>query len=645
MNYREVFVTTIELLKNVDNIYRQTSSFTLVSADEKIVYRYSVILGEYDFFDDESPEQPKILQDWKNKKSAITEAMKSGQMEYVSLGEHDDSTLKMFHSICCPVQTGDGEIFYFAALMKEQFDILVGRDLFRAYAKFFEATLHNMCEHMKAETQNRLLNAVLHAIPLGCIIIDCDGVVTYANEKAQQYAGVEMNTMIGAEIMDKVSEKDLLNDVIKNKRAIFDEVVFLPKKGSKNKVQAVRTIVPVINDEGETIAVFDLLRDMHQVKGLVNKFAGNIAKYTFEDIIYSGKTMQDTIKQAKYIAWNNHPILIESESGTGKELLAQAIHNESSRKNGPFVVLDCSAITKELAESELFGYEPGSFTGADKSGKIGKVELASGGTLFLDEIGEMPLTLQVKLLRLLQSGTFTRVGSTTPVSVDIRVIAATNRDLKKEIELKNFRLDLYYRLNVFLLRLPPLRERKEDIPILISSFIQKYQREFNKQNIKVSAKSLEMLCDYDWPGNIRELENITIRALAMCEDEITSELFGLPNTKNYLKSSETQTKEEKEVDANEWMFSAERLKSLLDQYENNVTQMAKELGVSRQTIYKYINQAGLQKEGKSCRRKELTAENIRQALLEAEGNRSKAAKLLGISRKTLYVKLSEYGIG
>lgn len=642
MNYRKVFVTTIELLKNVDNIYSQTSSFTLVSADEKIVYRYSVILGEYEFFDDESPAQPNLLQDWKTKKSAITEAMKSGQMEYVSLGEHDDSVLKKFHSICCPVQTGDGEIFYFAALMKEQFDILVGRDLFRAYAKFFEATLHNMREHMKAETQNRLLNAVLRAIPSGCIIIDRDGIVTYANEKAQQYAGVEMNSMIGSEIMDKVTEKDLLNDVFKNKRALFDEVVFLPKKGSKNKVQAVRTIVPVIDDEGETIAVLDLLRDMHQVKGLVNKFAGNIAKYTFDDIIYSGKTMQDTIKQAKYIVWNNHPILIESESGTGKELLAQAIHNESSRKNGPFVVLDCSAITKELAESELFGYEPGSFTGADKSGKVGKVELASGGTLFLDEIGEMPLTLQVKLLRLLQSGTFTKVGSTTPVSVDIRVIAATNRDLKKEIELKNFRLDLYYRLNVFLLRLPPLRERKEDIPVLISTFIQKYQREFNKQNIKVSEESLEMLCEYDWPGNIRELENIIIRALAMCEDVITPELFGLPNAKKYKKSSEPQTKE---VDPNEGMFSAERLKTLLDQYENNVTQVAKELGVSRQTVYKYINQAGLQKEGKSGRGKELTAENIRQALLEAEGNRSQAAKLLGISRKTLYVKLAEYGIG
>ncbi|MCI8991943.1 MAG: sigma 54-interacting transcriptional regulator [Eubacterium sp.] len=641
MNYRKVFMTIIELLKNVDNIYRQTNSFTLVSADEKIIYRYSVILGEYEFFDEESPAPEDHLTNWKNKKNAITEAMKSGKMEYVPPEEHDVMKLKKFHSVCCPVRTGDNEVFYFAALMKENFDILTGWDLFRAYARFFESNLQNMREHMKAETQNRLLNAVLSAIPAGCLILDREMTVTYANEKAQQYSGVEMNAMIGVEIMKQIHEKDLLNDVFKNKRAVYDEVVFLQKKGSKNKMQAVRTIVPVVDDEGETIAVLDLLRDMHQVKGLVNKFAGNIAKYTFDDIIYSGKAMQNTIQQAKYIAWNNHPILIESESGTGKELMAQAIHNESTRKNGPFVVLDCSAITKELAESELFGYESGAFTGAEKGGKVGKVELASGGTLFLDEIGEMPLTLQVKLLRLLQSGTFTKVGSTTPVTVDLRIIAATNRNLKKEIELKNFRLDLYYRLNVFSLRLPPLRERKEDIPVLIRSFMKKYQHEFDKKDVTISDAALEVLCNYNWPGNIRELENIIIRALAMCEKEITPDLFGFAG----VKSSEKEKTFQSETAAEESWFSADRLKVLLEEHGYNITKTARAAGVSRQTIYKYMNQYGLKNTGQDVRRKELTAENISQALQETEGNRSQAAKLLGISRKTLYVKLSEYGLG
>lgn len=228
-----------------------------------------------------------------------------------------------------------------------------------------------------------------------------------------------------------------------------------------------------------------------------------------KELVFSGKKMRELVNQARIVAQHSSSILITGESGTGKEMFARMIHFESQRKANPFVAVNCAAIPEALMESELFGYEEGAFTGARKGGKIGKIQLANHGTFFLDEIGDMPLYLQAKLLRVLSERKVERIGSssTSPINVDVRIIAATNQNLEKMIEQKEFREDLYYRLNVVPLRIPPLRERKDDIPFLIQHFIGKYNKILGKEIRAASEPVMELLMEYQWPGNVRELEN------------------------------------------------------------------------------------------------------------------------------------------
>ena len=228
-----------------------------------------------------------------------------------------------------------------------------------------------------------------------------------------------------------------------------------------------------------------------------------------KELVFSGKKMRELVNQARIAAQHSSSILITGESGTGKEMFARMIHFESQRKANPFVAVNCAAIPEALMESELFGYEEGAFTGARKGGKIGKIQLANHGTFFLDEIGDMPLYLQAKLLRVLSERKVERIGSssTSPINVDVRIIAATNQNLEKMIEQKEFREDLYYRLNVVPLRIPPLRERKDDIPFLIQHFIGKYNKILGEEIRAASEPVMELLMEYQWPGNVRELEN------------------------------------------------------------------------------------------------------------------------------------------
>jgi len=327
---------------------------------------------------------------------------------------------------------------------------------------------------------------------------------------------------------------------------------------------------------------------------LKEEFASKIG---FPRIIGKSEKIADVAQMVQKVATTKTTVLLLGESGTGKELFARAIHNLSHRRDYPFVPINCAAIPRDLLESELFGHEKGSFTGADVK-KLGKFELADKGTIFLDEVGDMDLTIQSKLLRAIEAGEIERVGAVKAIVVDVRIVAASNKDLEKAAEDRKFREDLYYRLNVFPIRIPPLRERREDIPLLVEYFMNKYCLEIKTPLKGVSKESLDMLMNYHWKGNVRELENAIERAVILCDgDTITPEHFVL-NRQSVFES-------------------AKRSLSLGGTLED-VAKEALRIAETRKIV---------------------------DVLKETRGNKSKAAEILQVSYKTLLTKIKEYGIG
>lgn len=311
-------------------------------------------------------------------------------------------------------------------------------------------------------------------------------------------------------------------------------------------------------------------------------------KYYFENIIGQSKKMQEVFSIMKKILNSSLPVLIIGETGTGKELVARSLHYSSQRKNKKFVPIYCGGLPETLLESELFGYKRGAFTGAlyDKKGLI---EEADEGTLFLDEVADIPLSIQAKLLRFLQEGKFRRIGETEERYVDCRIIAATNKNLEEEIKKGNFREDLYYRLNVIKINLPPLREREEDIIILSNYFLKKFSEKENKKIKGFSKEALEFLRNYNWPGNVRELENKIARAVALCEREII-------DTNDLIEEKEKEKEELFKIKRlNDYLKEKEReyLKKVLEIYKNR-SEAAKVLGISRRTLYNRLKEMGLE---------------------------------------------------
>ncbi|RUM48982.1 MAG: sigma-54-dependent Fis family transcriptional regulator, partial [Hydrogenothermus sp.] len=320
-------------------------------------------------------------------------------------------------------------------------------------------------------------------------------------------------------------------------------------------------------------------------------------------IIGSSSKLREICKLAGEVAPTDLPVLITGETGTGKELLARGIWRLSKRSNKPFVAINCASIPENLLESELFGYEKGAFTGAEKT-KIGKFELADGGTIFLDEIGELPLPAQSKILRVLQEGTFYRVGGNKEIKVDVRVIAATNRNLEEMIAKGKFREDLYYRLNLIHLHLPPLRERKEDIPYIVECIVNKYNEKLNKSIIGASKDYIELLKNQTWEGNIRELENTVVRSMIICRDNILSitDLVFLNQNKKVVKEDSFEEILKKQIrlciengNINEIQEKIEKIiiETALDYTKYNQVKTAKLLGINRATLRKKIQKYGL----------------------------------------------------
>ena len=301
-------------------------------------------------------------------------------------------------------------------------------------------------------------------------------------------------------------------------------------------------------------------------------------KYQYDEIIGKSGAMQEVFDLITRIAPTDSTVLITGESGTGKELIAQAIHGNSNRCYMPFIAVSCGALPDSLLESELFGYEKGAFTGAEHT-KKGRFEMADKGTIFLDEIGDISLKTQVDLLRVLQQKEFRRLGGEEVIKVDVRILAATNRDLQKAIRENRFREDLYYRLNVISIHVPPLREKKEDIPLLAETFIRRYCLEMNKEEVKIAPTALKLLLDYDWPGNVRELENVIERALVIGQGkEIAAD--DLPFSRKEL----VPEKLPKSLKIMEQMH----IERILEETDWNISRAARELDIDRQTLYNKI---------------------------------------------------------
>ncbi|ADQ14380.1 sigma-54 interaction domain-containing protein [Halanaerobium hydrogeniformans] len=330
------------------------------------------------------------------------------------------------------------------------------------------------------------------------------------------------------------------------------------------------------------------LTDKIPVKDLVeeesdknNPKTGSKARYFFEDIITNSKKMKKAKEVAKIAARNDSTVMLIGESGTGKEMFAQAIHNYNHRKNSPFVAINVGAVPKDLVESEFFGYEEGAFTGARRGGRPGKFELANGGTIFLDEIGEMTLSAQQNLLRVIQEREVTRIGGNHAINIDVRIITATKKKLMDEVKKGNFREDLYYRLNVIRIPLPNLKERKDDVILLVKNFIKKHCQKFGIPNKEISDESKKYFINYDWPGNVRELENVIEGIITFAMDDKVIQTKHLPREIKENKSLDTDSGQILTIEAAE----KEAIKNALKVAANNVSEAAEILGVTRATLY------------------------------------------------------------
>jgi len=430
------------------------------------------------------------------------------------------------------------------------------------------------------------LDTIVNTLPYGIVAVDDNGNITCFNKEASNILGINSNEAISQTGKDIMPKSSFMETMKTGKEIQGEPKVY--QVGDKRKTLYCSAYP--IQSHGKIIGAIETFRDYRELQRLAHKINEQDHHYTFDDIISVSESMKKIKEHCRRAAKGFSTVLIEGESGTGKELFARAIHYESPFFKGPFVAINCSAIPDTLLESELFGYDSGAFTGARTGGKPGKFELADGGTLFLDEIGEMPIFLQAKMLRVLQDHVVERLGSTSKKPVNVRIVAATNRNLSKMVETGEFRDDLYYRLCVIPIFVPPLRDRQEDINVLLDYTLEKYSSLMNKTVKGFSPDVIEALRTYSWPGNVRELENTVEYAISFTEDEIIR-LENLPariRERINNKSEKTMTLQQKNL-----QLEKKTVEDLLNKYGTSLKgkdQVADTLGISRATLYRKIKQ-------------------------------------------------------
>ncbi|MBF0397474.1 MAG: sigma 54-interacting transcriptional regulator [Desulfobacterales bacterium] len=464
-----------------------------------------------------------------------------------------------------------------AALRLGAFDY-ISKPIFR------ETLLHvvNLAiRHKMIDDENQLskryLEAIFKNVHEGIVSVNPHMIITRANKAIEKLFNRPIDELIGKniqKILDPafISFIEVLEKTIQNKLSIREYRTELSLQNYKEKVVAIINSSPLIDNDGSFLGAVLVVRDISRLSHLENKL---LERQSFYKIIGKNKKMEEIYSLIESLAPTDTTVLITGKSGTGKERIAEAIHYTGHRVLAPFVKVNCNALSESLLESELFGHVAGSFTGASKD-KIGRFQMAEGGTIFLDEIGDISKSLQLKLLRVLQEKEFERVGEGKPIKLDVRVIAATNSNLKEKIREGKIREDIYYRLNVVEIHLPDLKDRFEDIPLLVTHFCNKFNNKFHKNIIGVSEQVMQLFLDYSWPGNIRELEHIIERAYIFCKSD-TITIDHLPSQFKNTALQYDQPSDKLIIDA-------------LTKAKWNRTKAAKILNISRQTLYRKIKE-------------------------------------------------------
>jgi len=435
--------------------------------------------------------------------------------------------------------------------------------------------------------------AFLESISDGLLAVDDSGVIIEVNSVARRIIGRPADEIEGRGIAELVEDKPPILSWVSRGAQFSSRVVTL--KTVEGRVAAMANMQPFHDEKSGPVGAVMTFREMNEVGRLVNRVIGVERTFSFDDILGESPAIQKSTELARVAAGTASNILIGGETGTGKEVFAQSIHNASAFADGPFLAVNCAALPRDLIESELFGYVEGAFTGASRKGRLGKFELASGGSLFLDEIGEIPLDVQVKLLRVLQEKAIVRVGGDRTIPVDCRLIAATNRDLHRAVAEGGFRQDLLYRLDVISIGLPPVRERVGDLPLFIERFIRIHSERNHKVVEGIEPEALTILTEYDWPGNVREVENVIEHAVALAGGRLIG-VADLPASMNRAAQifPSPPGGSRLELARRGYEVSQEQLYlEALKEAGGDVPRAAELLGVSRATLYRRLRKLGL----------------------------------------------------
>src|SRR6266568_4001914 len=460
------------------------------------------------------------------------------------------------------------------------------------------------------------LKTILQTLPEGILLLRRDGVVSQMNTPVGTMLGLTPARVTGRRLRDVLPLPTVLAHALSTHQSLSDEeLVFDTVHG---RVTCLCTLKPltsyrpetglegivnsaglVVSEPGAADGFVMILRSIERVQKLVHRMTGARARLTFANVVGESPALKEALRLARLAANSISTVLLQGETGTGKEIFAQSIHNNSARANGPFVAINCAAIPRELINTELFGYEGGAFTGADRQGRPGKFEQAHGGTLFLDEIGDMPLDLQTSLLRAIETRTIVRVGGQRAILADVRIIAATHKDLREEVMRGNFRSDLYYRLHVLTIHIPSLRNRIDDLPLLVQHFLLRQSRNLSR-SFTITPEALILLCQYNWPGTVITIADLPIDVQQAVEN----------NQAVYVDDSESALQTQKSP------FELHQAQPLLTE------------------------------QGTALKEQSMNAEM--QAIMKAwdasNGHITRAAALLGISRTTMWRKMVKYGL-